>query len=422
MAEETTVSIERLGALGDGIAETADGRVIVPFALPGEVVRVRLEGRRGDAVVASVVAVLTPSPQRVTPPCPHFGACGGCALQHAGADLLAEWRRGLVAEALAHAGLDAPVAPPIRAWGDGRRRTRLAALRIPGGRVVLGYHRRRDQQIVDIQACPQLAPQLMAVVAPLRATLGQVLRQREGADIAISASETGLDLLLVGPRALPLPGRLALAAFAEAEDLARISWCPSDREPAETVAQRRTPLVRFGGHAVALPADAFLQATAEAEAAMVGFAATAFAGRRHLADLYAGCGAFSLPLAAVARVTAYEAVPAMVAALDRSARQAELTGRLTAEVRDLERRPLQPAELKRFDGVLLDPPRAGAGAQCVTLARSGVPVVVMASCYPPSFARDARTLVDGGYRLAEVQPVDQFGWSHHVELIARFER
>jgi 23S rRNA (uracil1939-C5)-methyltransferase len=423
MAEpQLIVTIDRLGALGDGIAESEGRRLVVPFALPGEEVAVRVEGRRGDAEVASIVEVLTPSSHRVNPPCPHFGTCGGCALQHADLDLLAGWRGGMVAEALAHVGLEVPVAPSIRAWGAGRRRTRLAALRLHGGRVVLGYHRRRDKQIVDVRACPQLVPQLAALVAPLRAALARVLPERAGADIAVNATESGFDLLLVGPRKLPLDARQALTALAEAEDLARVSWCPGERELPETVAQRRVPLVRFAGRPVALPADAFMQATPEAEAAMVGFAVEAFAGRGHVADLYAGCGAFSLPLAAVARVTAYEGAPAMVAALDQAARRAELGGRLAVERRDLERRPLQPAELKRFDGVLLDPPRGGAAAQSATLAASAVPLVVMASCYPPTFARDARTLVDGGYRLAAVQPVDQFGWSHHVELISRFER
>lgn len=424
MAErELTVTIDRLGALGDGIAGHDGRRLLVPFALPGETVRVRIEGRRADAEVGTIVDILAASPQRVEPACPHFGTCGGCALQQADEALVTAWRGALVAEALAHAGLrDAPIAPPVRAWGAGRRRARLAALRLHGGRVVLGYHRRRDRAIVDIRACPQLAAPLAALVAPLRTVLGQVLRERETADVAVNLTDSGLDVLLVGPRALSLDARLALTAFAEAEDLARISWTPADREPPEPVAQRRTPVVAFGGIPVALPADAFLQATAEAEAAMVAFARAAFAGRKRIADLYAGCGAFALPLAAAARVTACEAAPAMVAALDAAARRAELGGRLTVERRDLERRPLQPTELKAFDGVLLDPPRTGAAAQCAALARSAVPVVVMASCYPPTFARDARTLVDGGFRLTTVQPVDQFGWSHHVELISRFER
>ncbi|MGF1623330.1 MAG: class I SAM-dependent RNA methyltransferase [Alphaproteobacteria bacterium] len=422
MAEPTAVTIERLGAQGDGLAHADGRRLIVPFALPGEVVSVGAWVRRGDAASASAAEIQQPSPHRIEPICPHFGTCGGCSMQHAASAFFTTWRSGLVAEALAHAGLAAPIAPAIRAWGSGRRRTRLAALRLFGGRVVLGYHRRRDRQIVDIRACPQVAPPLFALAAPLRQAMARVLKQREGADVAVSMTESGLDVLLVGPKALPLDARLALTALAEAEDLARISWQPAEREPPETVAQRRLPVVHFGGCPVALPPDAFLQATAEAEAAMVGFAAAAFAGRRHVADLYAGCGAFALPLTAVARVTAYEAAPAMVAALDQAARLAQISGRLTVERRDLERRPLQPAELKAFDGVLLDPPRAGAANQCATLAGSAVPLVVMASCYPPSFARDARTLVDGGYRLVAVQPVDQFGWSHHVELISRFER
>jgi 23S rRNA (uracil1939-C5)-methyltransferase len=173
---------------------------------------------------------------------------------------------------------------------------------------------------------------------------------------------------------------------------------------------------------VAIPPGAFLQATAQGEAALAAFARAALAGARHVADLYAGCGAFTLPLAAASRVSAYEVAPDMVEALDAAVRAAQLSGRVMVERRDLARRPLQADELKRLDGVLLDPPRAGAATQGAVLAEHGPAIVVMASCYPATFARDARALVDGGYRLTAVQPVDQFGWSHHVELIARFER
>lgn len=417
-----TVTIDRLGARGDGLARVGDRRLIVPFALPGEQIEVRVAGRRGDAEVSEIVKVLEPSTDRVEAPCVHFGTCGGCTLQHATPDFVTTWRASLIAEALGRVGLDVPVASPLRAWGGGRRRTRLAALRIHGGRVVLGYHQRRDKMIVDVTECPQVAPELSALVAPLRAALRNVLPQGKAADIAVSVADNGLDVLLVGPRDLPLKARQALIALAEEQELARVSWQPKVRDLPEPVAQRRTPMVNFGGVPVPLPADAFLQATAEAEQAMVGYARDALAGCRQVVDLYAGCGAFSLPLVQQARVTAYEAAPAMVEALTQAANAAQLTGRLAVERRDLERRPLQPAELKKVDGVLLDPPRAGAARQCETLAASAVPVIVMASCYPPTFARDARTLVDGGYRIAEVQPVDQFGWSHHVELISRFER
>lgn len=421
-ADLINVEIDSLGAQGDGLAQQDGRRLIVPFGLPGDVLSVRPQGRRGDADVAAIVEIRKPSDQRVEPPCQHFGTCGGCALQHAAPALASDWRRGQIVEALGRTGLDAPVAEPIRAWDSGRRRMRLAALRLHGGRVVLGFHMRRDKQVVDIQACPQVIPALFALVAPLRKALGQVLREREAADIAVNATDNGIDVLLIGPRKLPLDARQALNRLAEAQDLARISWQPVERDLPEPVLQRRTPFVTFGGTAVPVPPDAFLQATAAGEAAMVGYAKAAFAGKRRLVDLYAGCGAFSLPLTEIGMVTAYEGAPAMVDGLDQAARAGQLTGRLTVECRDLERRPLQPADLKKVDGLLLDPPRAGAATQCEALARSKVPLLVMASCHAPSFARDARTLVDGGYRLVDVQPVDQFGWSHHVELISRFER
>jgi len=342
-------------------------------------------------------------------------------MQHAAPDLLTEWRRAVVVEALGHAGLDAPVAEPIRTWGSGRRRARWAARRTREG-VLLGYNQRRDRRIVDIAECPQLAEPVFAVAAPVRGALAEALAPGARADVAVTAADNGIDVLLVGPRTLSTKARIALANLCQEQDWSRISWQPADRELPETVVMVRTPVVSFAGHAVAIPPNAFLQATAQGEAALVDFACAALAGAGHVADLYAGCGSFTLPLSRSARVTAFEMAPAMVDALAAALRSAQLSGRVTVARRDLERRPLQADELKRLDGVLLDPPRAGASAQCTTLAGSAVPRIVMASCHPASFARDARILVDGGYRLVAVQPIDQFGWSHHVELIARFER
>ncbi|MEZ5668890.1 MAG: class I SAM-dependent RNA methyltransferase [Alphaproteobacteria bacterium] len=422
MADTVEVVVERLGALGDGVASHAGAPLIVPFALPGERVAVRLVGRRGGVALSELCAAVAPSPDRVAPPCRHFAACGGCALQHAAPGPIADWRRQTIVEALARAGLEAPVAAPVGAGGGGRRRASWSALMLHGGHVLLGYHQRRGKRLVDIQVCPQVDPALFALAQPLREALRAVLSAHETADATASRLDNGIDLLLVGPRALSLDARMALTELAERCDLARVAWQPREREPAEPVALRRVPTIAMGGVPVQPPPGAFLQATAAGEAAMVACATAWLDGAGHVADLYAGCGTFAFPLVRGATVVAYEGSQEMAAALDAAARAAQLTGRLTVARRDLEIRPLQRDEMKKLDGLLLDPPRAGATRQCAVLASYGPARVVMASCYPPSFARDARTLVDGGYRLVEVQPVDQFGWSHHVELIARFER
>ncbi|HZD24921.1 MAG TPA: RNA methyltransferase, partial [Alphaproteobacteria bacterium] len=188
------------------------------------------------------------------------------------------------------------------------------------------------------------------------------------------------------------------------------------------VAERRPPLIELGGVPVTPPPGAFLQATAEGEAALVRLVSEACAGAGRIADLYAGIGTFSFALARAAPVYAAEQDAAAVAALVAARNGAAGLKQIEAEMRDLVRRPLGPGELARFDAVVFDPPRAGAARQVEELARSKVPLVVAVSCNPATFARDSRTLADGGYRLERVTPVDQFLWSAHVELVATFRR
>jgi 23S rRNA (uracil1939-C5)-methyltransferase len=305
-----------------------------------------------------------------------------------------------------------------------RRRADFAAVRRKDD-VLLGFHARASHRVVDLAECPVMEPPIAALLGPLRELLFALLRPSEKAAVIVTATDSGLDIVLESAIALGAGGRERLAAFAEAQDLARLSRRHPNARSAETVIERRPVRMSFGGVALDLPAGAFLQATRAGEAALIEFVLDAVGDAPRVADLYAGCGTFALPLATrrgvVSSVHAVDGSEPAIAALTRAAQQARL-GRVTALVRDLARRPLNDQELARFDAVVYDPPRAGAREQAEALARSRVAVAVAVSCNPATFARDARLLVDGGFTLDWVRPIDQFLWSPHGELVARFAR
>jgi 23S rRNA (uracil1939-C5)-methyltransferase len=420
-SEQCEVAIEELGARGDGVARLDSARIFVPFALPGDRLRVRITGRRGDGLVGEPIEWVEQAP-RAAPPCPHFGTCGGCQLQHVPAARYGAWKRQQVGAALAREGIDAiRVEPLVSASPGGRRRARLALIR-QGGTVRLGFRERTSHHIVDVRVCPVMVPALIPLLPPLRALLAHVELGSRGGEIEATASATGIDLQIIAAHPPGLADREALARFAEAHDLARISWSTDAAEP-EPIVQRRAPSVAFGEIQVELPPGAFLQATTDAEAAIRRAVEAAIGDVRRVADLFAGCGTLSLPLAATGRVVhALERDPAMLAALEQAARCAGLAARLTGERRDLQRVPLAGAELDRFEALVVDPPRAGARAQAAALAASRVARLAMVSCNPATFARDARILADGGWRCLWVQPIDAFLWSSRIELVGAFVR
>ena len=412
------LTIAEVGARGDGLATAGGTRVFVPLTVPGDRVRVRLGEAKGDGVRGEVLELLEPGPGRGDPACGHFGTCGGCTLQHMADDAYAAWKVGLVRGALARVRLDdVPFAPLARTAPAARRRARLAALR-RGKKVWLGFNERLSHRLVDLAACPVLVPRLESLLGPLRAVLAGVLPDGQGCDAVLADLEGGVDLLLVGPKAIDLAARERLVAFAESAGVARLSWQPDDRGAAEPVAHRAPVVARFAGVAVVPPPGAFLQASAAGEAALVAAVLETVGTAGKVADLFAGLGTFSVPLAQRAAVHAVEGDAAAVAALGRAVQGL----RLTAERRNLFEDPLTPKELARFDAVVFDPPRAGAAEQAKALAESKVPLVVAVSCNPASFARDARILVEGGYAFKRVYPVDQFLWSAHVEVVGVFSR
>ncbi|MFC6688950.1 class I SAM-dependent RNA methyltransferase [Jhaorihella thermophila] len=400
-----SVTIERLGHQGDGIAA---GPVFVPRALPGEVVSGLRDGTR-----LTEIRIETPSPDRVQPPCRHYRSCGGCQLQHASDPFVADWKREVVRAALAAQGLEADLPPTVTSPPQSRRRATFAARRTKKG-ALAGFHGRASGTITEIPDCRLLHPDLLAGL-PLARDLAMIgASRRHELAVSVTRSEGGLDAAVRGGKPLDGPFRAELAQLAARHRLARLAWDD------EVIATRLPPIQRFGRAGVIPPPGAFLQATPEGEAALLHAVREAVAGATRIADLFAGCGTFALPLAEAAELHAVEGDAAMIRALDRSWRETQGLKRVTAEARDLFRRPLLADELDRFDAVVIDPPRAGAEAQVAELARSRVPVIAHVSCNPVTFARDARALVDAGYRLDRVQVVDQFRWSAHLELAAAF--
>jgi 23S rRNA (uracil1939-C5)-methyltransferase len=406
------LTISRLGHRGDGIADTLDGPVFVPYTLPGEMVEV--EPVPGQPERRQLLRVESASPERIAPVCPHFGICGGCQTQHWDFARYRDWKRGLVVEALRQAGLDASVGELIDAHGEGRRRATFHARHSPHGVLEVGFAAFRAHQIVGIDRCPVLAPPLEGAL-PAAWAIAETIGPAKPLDIQVTATDAGLDVDVRGSGPLGARHTATLARLAESHRLARLT------RHGELIVQRVAPTVRMGGATVPLPPGAFLQATAEGEAVLARLVSEHVGKARAVADLFCGVGPFALRLAERTRVTAADADAGAIAALRQAAKAPGLKP-IAAEERDLFRRPLAPDELKSFDAVLFDPPRQGAEAQARQLAASRVPLIVAVSCSAATFARDARILVDGGYRLTSVTPVDQFRYSAHVEIVGQFER
>jgi 23S rRNA (uracil1939-C5)-methyltransferase len=405
--------IDRLGHRGDGVVDGGIEPIFVPGALPGETVEV--DGIPGHPDRRQLLRVEQPSPERIAPVCPHFGICGGCAVQHLEMAAYRAWKRDLVVAALRQAGIDAPVADLIDAHGEGRRRTVFHAR---GARDVLevGFSAARAHHIVAIDRCPVLAKSLGGALKAAWAIAEILLPAKKPLDIQVTATDPGLDIDVRGSGPLTAKLTTALAKVAAAQSLARLT------RHGELIAQQRAPTLRIGSATVALPAAAFLQATEAGETTLARLVLSASAGAKNVADLFAGVGPFALRLAEHARVAAADDDEAALTALKRAAATTAGLKPVDVRVRDLFKNPLVPEELDGFDAVVFDPPRQGAQAQSRALAASRVPVIVAVSCNPGTFARDMRLLIDGGYRLGAITPVDQFRYSAHVEIVARLEK
>lgn len=409
MTLELTVS--RMGAQGDGIAQGPGGPVFIPYALPGETVRGTLEKDR-----FRLEEILTPSAERTDPSCTHFGRCGGCLLQHWQAGPYFGWKRGLVEDALQREGLETEITPLLDAHGAGRRRVIFHARRY-GKRTVVGFAERRSHTMVDLEHCPVLSPELDQAMPAARAVAEMLASMKKPLDLQLIATETGLDMDVRGSGPLPPTVLMDLADIAERFNLARFT------RHGELLLQRAAPTLTMGRARVELPPAAFLQATLLGEETLGRLVTEAAQGAKKVADLFCGVGTFALRLAEQAQVTGVENHAGAVKAMQLASHTAPGLKVVKGEVRDLFRRPLMRQELDGFDLVVIDPPRQGAEAQARELAGTRkLSRLVYVSCNVSSFARDARLLTAGGWTLEKVTPVDQFRYSPHVELVGLFRR
>ena len=407
------LKIAEVGHRGDGVAQTLQGPLFVSFVLPGE--KVVVEPVVGAIDRRRLVAIETKNPDRIAPVCQHFGRCGGCALQHWADAPYREWKRNLVSTALA-AGVQADVEPLVDAHGEGRRRVVLHARRGQDGLMRVGFSMSRAHEIIAIDACPVLSPALDGALDVARALAALVASANKPIDIQVTATDTGLDVDLRGTGKLTPAAQTALTGAAARLRLARLT------RHGELIMQALPPRIVIGKATVLLPTAAFLQATARGEAVLAELIEEHLSGAKRVADLFAGVGPFALRLAQCARVHAVDSDAGAINALTTAVRNTSGLKAVTSEIRDLFRAPVSAAELRGYDAVVFDPPRQGAAAQARELAASRVPIVVAVSCNTATFARDARTLIDGGYHLRRVTPVDQFRYSAHVEIVALFER
>ena len=406
--------IDHVGHFGDGVVVAGGHNVYVPYTLGGETVEVAALPGHPDR--RRLLAVERASPQRITPFCAHFGVCGGCAIQHWQTERYQAWKRELVIETLAQAKLACEVYPLIDAHGLGRRRMTLHARMGTHDVLKVGFAAAGSHDIIPVDHCPILDPGLSCALEAAWAVSEPLIATAKPLDIQMTATDNGLDVDIRGSGPLPAATIATLSRVAEQHALARLT------RHGELVLMRTPPTIAIGKARLTLPPGSFLQATAAGEEALAALVTEHCKRAKHIADLFCGVGPFALRLAALSRISAFDSDAGAIAALQKAAMATSGLKPVKAEVRDLFRRPLMPQQLRDYDAVVFDPPRQGAQAQARQLAAGKIPVVIAVSCNAASFARDARILVDGGYTLEGVTPVDQFRHTPHVELMARFVR
>ncbi len=423
MTEPLTIdlTIDALGAQGDGIGHHEGATVFVPYALPGDRVRVRLQEKAKNTFTGRLIDVLAPAPNRVVAPCPVFTQCGGCAMQHMALPDYSTWKRAQVAATLATRAITLPEKTEIVGTAPGERRRAVFAALKEKDQVTLGFHAVMSHEIVPLDDCLLLTPALRASLPHLHDLAMAALHNKQAADLQVTETLSGLDIVVQSADALPEARRQPLIAVARTADFARVSWAHGKRQP-EPIVMARVPQVRFADTLIDLPIGGFLQPSLSGEAALVAAVVKGVAKAKRVADLYGGSGTFSFPLAKLARVLSVDSARPATAALVAAVNRAQLSGRIEALTRDLDQSPLPPQDLKPFDAVVFDPPRAGAEMQSRMIVKSIVKRVVAVSCNPASFARDGRILLDGGFNMTSLTILDQFLWSHHAELVAVFTR
>lgn len=414
------LTIDDIGDQGDGIGHYKGATIFVANTLPQERVRIKLEDSKNMVKRAELLEIIRPGPTRVKPPCPHFPQCGGCRFQHMNDEAYSNYKLGQLQLLFAKERMDTSVFLPAVVTAAGtRRRARLAAKRAAQGALTFGFNEWRSHTVVNVSTCTVLMPELEAFIPTLRDKLTKWLPPNQECDAQITALPDGIDLVLIGGPKLDLDGRQRLGDLAEALGVAHLSWRKWDRSPIEPIAHRSPLTVRYGNTSLAFPPGSFLQATEVGEKALIDFVRDVSGTGVRALDLFCGLGTFGLSLPEAKNVRFADLDGPAIESLERAAKH---NPRFQVDLRNLIGDPYSASDCDDFDLVVFDPPRGGAKAQTIQLAKSKVPNIVAISCDPPSFMSDAKTLMEGGYKLKALLPVDQFLWSPHMELAAHFAR
>lgn len=414
------VIIESLGGQGDGIAKIDGKQVYIPYSVTGDEIDIKLQGNK-----ARIKHIHKKSQYRTDPICNHYTKCGGCTVQHLQNEYYKEWKTRLLKTALLNQGINDVVIEPLKISPAGsRRRASFQAVGKNDGSLMMGYAEKGSHNIIDVSMCPILVPEIVGFLAPLKKFLASLLSPKQKIMVQITSGDNGLDVVFKSKGEVNLKLRMDLAEFAEKTDIARISWFDTSLKTPyyEMLAERRKPYVLFKGKKVFFPEGSFLQATYDGQEALISEMLKAIEGANNIIDLFSGCGTFSISAALFANVHAVENNEDMLLALKNSANMMQGMKSITTELRDLFLRPILPHELNRYDVVIIDPPRAGAKYQIDEIIQSDIKKLVMISCNPVTFARDAQALIDAKFRMSTVTPVDQFLYTSHLELIAVFTR
>ena len=402
------VTITGLGAEGDGAATTAGGaQIFIPQALPGE------KWRFEEGYAAEPEDLLL---DRRRPPDPNDEPCGGCVARHMPLAMYRDWKVEFLVRALRQHGVAAEIQPLVAVPEHSRRRATFNARR-EAGAVRIGYHGRRSHDLVAADDCPVLDARIVALLPALADLASVAMSGTDTTRVVVTMTDTGADVDVEGDETgLTARLRTRISDIAAMARLARVSI------GGMPVIVRQAPVLHFAGKAVTPPPGVFLQAVPQAEEAMIDLVTAGIGKSKTVGDLFCGLGTLTLPIARKARVMAFDSDRAAIDALNEAQRKNQGLKPITAQVRDLFSDPLAPLEMKDLDAVVLDPPRAGAKAQCERLAKSKIKRVVMVSCNPATLARDLRILIDGGYRLDAITPIDQFLYSPHLEAVAVLAR
>lgn len=409
------LTIDDLGARGDGIAHHEGATIFVAGALAGEKVSVEMTGKDR----AEIVKILEPSSCRAAPSCPHFGRCGGCLLQHLGPEAYAEFKTTQLRLTLERAGIPVPSFEPIFVTPpQTRRRARLAAQRRKD-EIIVGFNELHKHTIIDLEHCAILCPPLMNLIPKIREHLAIWLPRNTECDIQVTVLDDGIDMMLIGGPKLDLRVREKLGDLAQKLNIAKLSWRQTDFSEIEPISFAAPVHVTFGKIGMPFPSDSFLQASPLGEKALIDFARSHIKAGLRVLDLFCGLGTFGLSLEKPKNLLFSDIDGPATTTLEHALKS---TSRAAVERRNLNKEPFSASECNDFDCVIFDPPRIGAKAQSQEIADSNVPLVLAISCNPQSFTRDAKILINGGYKLTALQPVDQFLWSNHIELAAKFEK